>query len=144
MRKKLELDGGRYVWEILSDYQYAETGKEPNNVINGETCDGEGYLRLITFGENGAMHQTTYSPLHDDYNFFSDDADTFSIELQRVGKNVTLTTQSATLYVEADADSSGQNPTTEDGKLPIEVIVIAAVCVLAAIGVAVLFIKKKK
>jgi len=144
VRKKLELDGGRYVWEILSDYQYAETGKEPNNVINGETCDGEGYLRLITFEENGAMHQTTYSPLHDDYNFFSDDEDTFSIELQKVGKNVTLTTQSATLYVEADADSSGQNPITEGDKLPIEVIVIAAVCVLAAIGVAVLFIKKKK
>ena len=139
VRKKLELDGGRYVWEILSDYQYAETGKEPNHVINGQKCDGEGYLRLITFGENGLMHQTTYSPLHDDYNFFSEDKDTFTVTLQSSGKTVGVETIEATIYVESDAPEK----ITDDKEPPILLIVIISICVLAIAGGAFFFIKKK-
>lgn len=139
VRKKLELENGRYVWEILSDYQYAETGEEPSHVINGQNCDGEGYLRLITFGENGEMHQTTYSPLHDDYNFFSEDQDTFTVTLQTKG-GVTLTSTEAALYIEKDATDPQINNEKEP---PITLIVVVSIVVLALIGGALIFIKKK-
>ena len=140
VRKKLELENGRYVWEILSDYQYAETGNEPNHVINGQKCDGEGYLRLITFGENGEMHQTTYSPLHDDYNFFSEDQDTFTVTLQ-TKDGVELISEEAALYIERDTKAP---ITIDDGKEPpITLIAVIAICVLALAGGAFFFVKKK-
>lgn len=139
VRKKLELENGRYVWEILSDYQYAETGEEPNHVINGQKCDGEGYLRLITFGENGEMHQTTYSPLHDDYNFFSEDQDTFTVTLQ-TKDGVELISEEAALYIERDTKA----PIIDDEKEPpITLIAVIAICVLALAGGTFFFVKKK-
>lgn len=93
-----DLGDGRYIWEILSDYQFAEIKHDPNHTINGYQCNGEGYLRLITFGKDGAMDQTTYSPLHDDYNFFDKNEDTFSVTLQAGKNTVKLTTQEAAIH----------------------------------------------
>ena len=101
------LDDGRTVWEILSDYQYAETGDDPQHVINGCDCDGEGYLRLITFGSDGTMSQTTYSPLHDDYNWFADDKDTFSVKLSVRESSQILTTVSASVNIMPESDGFG-------------------------------------
>lgn len=93
-----DLGNGRYIWEILSDYQFAETGRDPKHMLNGMTCDGEGYLRLITFGKNGAMAQTTYSPLNDDYNYFAEKEDTFNVTLQVGKKTVSLATKEAAIH----------------------------------------------
>ncbi|HBL83832.1 MAG: hypothetical protein A2Y17_08170 [Clostridiales bacterium GWF2_38_85] len=93
-RNKRQVEGTeRYVWEILADYQYAETGDAPNNILNGETCDGEGYIRLVQFTD-GKMSQTTYSPLHDDYNYYADDKDEFTIDFPLKETTHTLSTTS--------------------------------------------------
>lgn len=126
-------DEGRYIWEILSDYQYAEVGIDPQHKANGCALDGEGYLRLVTFGENGYMKQTTYSPLRDDFNFFDDDKDTFEVTLSSVKGNVTLVTDSAAVYFA---------PTDGISLLPF--IVIGGTVVIAAVVIVGIFIKKRK
>ncbi len=142
-RVQREFGEGRYVWEILSDYQYAEIGKEPMHELNGETLDGEGYLRLITFGENGAMHQTTYSPLHDDYNFFADDADTFEVTLQVQSGNTTLRTTEAAVYFEK-ATVPTVAPAEDPRGIPVWVWIVAAVALLSVAAVAVLANTRKR
>lgn len=86
-------DTDRYVWEILADYQYAETGDEPKHKLNGMSCDGEGYIRLVTF-DGESMKHVTYSPYHDDYNFFADDEDSFIVSLGLKESKHTLKTVS--------------------------------------------------
>lgn len=132
---KRDLGDGRYIWEILSDYQFAETGDDPQHVINGIKCDGEGYLRLITFGKDGAMDQTTYSPIHDDYNFFDETEDTFSVTLQAGKNTVKLTTQEAAIYFDSSASPASQFPTT---------IVVIAIAALAIVAAVLFFVLKKK
>ena len=85
------------------------------------------------------MHQTTYSPLHDDYNFFKDDQDTFTVTLQTKG-GVTLTSTEAALYIEKDATDPQINNEKEP---PITLIVVVSIVVLLLIGGALIFIKKK-
>lgn len=138
-----DLGNGRYIWEILSDYQFAETGTDPQHVLNGMTCDGEGYLRLITFGQDGAMDQTTYSPIHDDYNYFDEAQDTFSVTLQAGKNTVKLTTLDAAVYFTPSTVSEPAPATTSQFPTTIVVIVAAAVLVLAA-AVLVIVLKKKK
>ncbi len=123
---------GRYIWEILSDYQYAEVGVEPKHEANGCTLDGEGYLRLITFGENGLMNQTTYSPLHDDYNYFGEEQDTFSVTLLTQKNNVTVVTESAALYSEHITNS------------PVIPVIICSCILLFSAGIGFTLLKKKK
>ena len=72
-------DTDRYVWEILADYQYAEAGTDPQHKLNGMPCDGEGYVRLVSF-DGKKMGHITYSPLHDDYNFYEDEKDQFEVD----------------------------------------------------------------
>lgn len=61
-------DSDRYVLEILADYQFAELGVGPEHVLNNCTCDGEGYVRLMSFNEAGQLISTTYSATAADYN----------------------------------------------------------------------------
>lgn len=133
MRVCRELDDGRFVWEILSDYQYAETGKEPCHVANGVTTDGEGYLRLVTFGENGYMKQTTYSPLHDDYNYFPEAQDTFEITLNSVEGGITVIPQEAAIYFENSSPMS-----------PVVLILIISVIILIACTAVIVYCTLKK
>ncbi|WP_274364053.1 metallophosphoesterase [Paenibacillus thermotolerans] len=79
--------GDRTVIEMLSDYQAGPEG-------------GSGYLRLLHFdAENGQLIVNTYSPYKDDYNFFADEKEEFSlpIELKPVEKQV------ATDYIAVNA-----------------------------------------
>ena len=130
-RVQRDLGNGRYVWEILSDYQYAETGDAPTHTENGCDLDGEGYIRLISFGENGKMHQTTYSPLHDDYNYFKDSEDTFEVTLQTNNNSVKLITETAEIYFE---------PETEFNTAVLLIITGAVLC----IGIITVSVLRKK
>lgn len=135
-----ELGDGRYIWEILSDYQFAEIESDPKHLINGYQCNGEGYLRLITFGQDGAMDQTTYSPLHDDYNYFEEAKDTFSVTLQTGKNTVRLTTQEAAVYFTPAGGTSGGSASGS----PLTIVaIVMAVLALAAVAAAV-FVPKKK
>lgn len=61
-----EVEGtDRKVLEILHDYQFAEMNQGPKNILNGMTCDGEAFLRLMTFNEAGQLLMKTYSPEYD-------------------------------------------------------------------------------
>ncbi len=145
MRVQRDFGDGRYVWEILSDYQYAEVGREPMHEANGSTLDGEGYLRLITFGENGNMEQTTYSPLHDDYNFFDEQKDTFSVKLQTAKGEISLATQEAAVYFEKAAIATlAPTNSGNDGMNPLILVIAAGTFLLLGIGVAAYVITRKK
>ena len=90
-------DSDRYVLEILADYQFAELGVGPQHVLNGCTCDGEGYVRLMTFNNAGQLVSTTYSPsagAHnvDPYNFYPSYADSFVYDLDLIPANRSIKT----------------------------------------------------
>ncbi len=90
-------DSDRYVLEILADYQFAELGKGPQHVLNGCTCDGEGYVRIMTFNEAGQMISTTYSPVVekfdiDPYNFYPSYSDSFVYDLNMIPANRSIKT----------------------------------------------------
>lgn len=82
----------RYVLEILADYQYAELGKGPQNIINNITCDGEGFVRLMTFTEAGQLISNTYSPVHDINNYFPSYQDSFVYDLDLIRSNRSIRT----------------------------------------------------
>lgn len=142
-RVQREFGEDRYVWEILSDYQYAEVGKDPQHEENDCSLDGEGYLRLITFGENGSMKQTTYSPLHDDYNFFADEEDTFEVTLQMAEGGVTLQTETAAIYFEKSVPAVAQ-PESKSGLFVIFLIIGVLVAVDLAGTFIVILVKKRR
>lgn len=82
-------DTDRYVLEILADYQFSELGVGPQHVLNGYACDGEGFIRLMTFNEAGQVITTTYSPVAEEYganpyNFFPSYSDSFVHDLKLV------------------------------------------------------------
>ncbi len=144
-RRQHYVNENRYVWEILSDYQYAEDptysggsaiyveGTDTSHLLpNGSIyCNGEGYLRLVSFDASGNMTHSTYSPTRDDYNWFGDEcitdnllsdgvkhtfaagADNFSIQLYSGLINVSLNTLSATLYHNGTETSSGEETPEE-------------------------------
>ncbi|HPE95163.1 MAG TPA: metallophosphoesterase [Bacillota bacterium] len=99
-------DTGRQVWEILSDYQFADT-QAPTYIVNSMPCDGEGYLRLVSFAD-GKMTQTTYSPFLDDYNYFSDDSDSFTVDITLSQVRFGMTVDRFEAYVPTQALTSGQ------------------------------------
>lgn len=77
-------DSDRYVLEILADYQFAELDNDIAHVINNCTCDGEGFVRLMTFNEAGQVITTTYSPSADKYNYFPSYVDSFVYDLDLI------------------------------------------------------------
>jgi len=80
-RNLRKVDENRSVWEILADYQFFEDGTEPKHVLNGCTCDGEGFVRIVSF-TGSEMTQKTYSPYSDKWNAFSADIDDFTVPLK--------------------------------------------------------------
>ncbi|OGO87971.1 MAG: hypothetical protein A2Y15_03095 [Clostridiales bacterium GWF2_36_10] len=77
-------DSDRYVLEILADYQFAELDNEIAHVLNDYNCDGEGFVRLMTFNEAGQVITTTYSPSADKYNYYPSYIDTFVYDLDLI------------------------------------------------------------
>lgn len=61
----------RKVLEILHDYQFAELKQGPEHKENGMTCDGEGFLRLMSFTPSGQLAMKAYSPYYDMNNFYA-------------------------------------------------------------------------
>ena len=139
-----DLGDGRYIWEILSDYQFAEIEKDPNHTINGYQCNGEGYLRLITFGQDGSMDQMTYSPLHDDYNFFDEAEDTFSVTLQAGKNTVRRTSQAAAIYFTPASGASASGTPASQFPTTIVLIVLTAAAVIAVTAMVLVIVLKKK
>ena len=87
----------RYVLEILADYQFSELGVGPQHVLNGCTCDGEGFVRIMTFNEASQLISTTYSPKasefgKDSYNFFPSYSDSFVYDMDLIEANRSIKT----------------------------------------------------
>lgn len=82
-RRSVKIDENRYVYEILADYQFVD--ENPNDHLIGTYpgCNGEGYLRIMTF-EDKKMSNITYSPVKDKYNPFGNDKDEFTIDLKDI------------------------------------------------------------
>ena len=96
-RNLREVDANRSVWEILADYQFVNV-QDPANKQGNIICDGEGYLRLVSFAD-GKMTQRTYSPFLDDWNYFADDKDEFTVDLPLIQSKHSLTTESFVPYI---------------------------------------------
>ncbi|PKM62772.1 MAG: hypothetical protein CVU97_03725 [Firmicutes bacterium HGW-Firmicutes-21] len=77
-------ESDRYVLEILANYQSAELGTAPSHIENGNSCDGEGFIRLMSFNNAGQVITTTYSPTCDIYNYFPSYTDTFVYDLELI------------------------------------------------------------
>lgn len=89
----------RYVLEILADYQFAELGVGPQHVLNGCTCDGEGYVRLMTFNDVGQVISKTYSPMaaqfgQDPNNYYPSYSDSFVCDLDMMRADRSICTSS--------------------------------------------------
>ncbi len=89
----------RYVLEILADYQFAELGVGPQHVENNCTCDGEGFVRLMTFNDAGQLVSTTYSPVAsrygvDPYNYYPSYSDSFVYDLDLISADRSICTKS--------------------------------------------------
>lgn len=92
-------DSDRYVLEILADYQFAELGVGPQHVENNCTCDGEGFIRLMTFNDAGQVVSTTYSPVAsrydvDPYNYYPSYSDSFVYDLDMIDADRSICTTS--------------------------------------------------
>lgn len=94
-----EVEGtGRKVLEILADYQFAENGQGPQHVENGCTCDGEGYIRLMSFTDGGQLVSTTYSPVAEDYGidpyeYFPSFMDSFIYDMDLIVSDRSIKTE---------------------------------------------------
>lgn len=118
-----EVEGqGRKVLEILADYQFAENGQGPQHIINNCTCDGEGYVRLMTFTDRGQLVSTTYSPVAEDYgmdpyDFFPPYMDSFTYDLDLISADRSIRTTDFHAAVKGAEISVGSDrQLTADGK----------------------------
>ncbi len=108
-------DSDRYVLEILADYQFAELGVGPQHVLNGCTCDGEGYVRVMTFNDAGQLISTTYSPVAsefdvDPFNFYPSYSDSFVYDLKMIPANRSIkTTEFNVVYNPEKVGSIGES-----------------------------------
>ena len=102
----------RAVLEILADYQFAENGQGPQHIINNCTCDGEGYIRLMTFNNLGQVVSRTYSPVADDYgidpfNYFPAYLDSFTYDVDLIPSDRSLQTLSFIAAFPGEATQQG-------------------------------------
>ncbi len=105
----------RAVLEILADYQFAENGQGPQHIINNCTCDGEGYVRLMTFTNQGQVVSSTYSPVADDYgidpfNYFPAYLDSFTYDVDLIPSDRSI----QTLSFEAALPGTAVQPDTKE------------------------------
>lgn len=104
-RNLREVDANRSVWEILADYQFANV-QNPANKQGNTICDGEGYLRLVSFAD-GKMTQKTYSPFLDDWNYFADAKDEFTVDLPLNQNGHSLTTDEFVPFIVTNTITGG-------------------------------------
>lgn len=91
----------RYVYELLNCYQFVETKKySVSHKINGMTCNGEAFIKSLTFeevAEGTKVKCVTYSPVINSYvQPFG--GDNFEIVVDLIASNRTLTTSHFKAY----------------------------------------------
>lgn len=73
--------GTRTVVEMLADYQTIDLSHSQQSTDNYWESNGDGFVRLLTFGADG-LSFTTYSPTLDRYNAFHSSIDTGAVALE--------------------------------------------------------------
>lgn len=104
-RNLRKVDDTRSVWEVLADYQFVDARK-PSNKQGNTVCDGEGYLRIVSFAD-GMMTQKTYSPFLDDWNFYANEKEDFTVEMPLNTAGHSLTTDDFVPFVVTDVLTGG-------------------------------------
>lgn len=95
--RKVEVPGtDRYIYEILSDYQFVDSNPKDHVIGSVEGCSGDGYLRRMTFTDT-EMITETYTPYFDRYNYFGN-RDNFTIKMNYVDTNRMISTSSIEIY----------------------------------------------
>lgn len=107
----------RKVYEMLADYQFAELGNDIQHIINNCTCDGEGFIRLLTFGEGGVMNVVTYSPAFDDTDYYAPYQDSFTVRLDLTPAKRSL------LTVDVKAGTDLVSTDASDGNADVNLVV---------------------
>ncbi len=82
----------RKILEILHDYQFAELNRGPQHIINNCTCDGEGFVRLLTVTTSGQLVFRTYSPYYDIENYYAQYIDNNVYQLDLISNTQTVKT----------------------------------------------------
>lgn len=109
---KKVINENRYVYELLNCYQFVETKKySVSHKINGMTCNGEAFIKSLTFDEvegGTKVKCVTFSPV---INSFTQPfgGDNFEIVVDLMPSNRTLTTSHFKAY-----QASGEASYTSD------------------------------
>ena len=112
-RNLRKVDETRSVWEVLADYQFVNVSG-PCHVENGCDLDGEGYIRIVSF-KDGKMIQQTYSPFLDDYDYFEQSKDEFTVDLKLAPSSRTFATSVFNAYTAGEALSGSGYTNYEPG-----------------------------
>ena len=94
---KKVLDNNRVVYEVLNCYQFVE--KESyrlSHLINGLTCNGEGYIREVIF-DNNKVKFHTFSPITNKTNPLNA-KDDFEVEIDLIKRNKEFISNSFEAY----------------------------------------------
>ena len=94
---KKVLDNNRVVYEVLSCYQFVEKESYSiSHLINGLTCNGEGYIKEVIF-DNNKVKFHTFSPITNKTNPLNANDD-FEVEIELIKRNKEFTTNSFEAY----------------------------------------------
>ena len=87
---KRDVNEERYVYEILNCYQFVERKTySVSHKINGYDCNGEGFIKELTF-ENGVVNCHTFSPItHGTNPYGSNDDFTITVDLYEADRELT-------------------------------------------------------
>ncbi len=109
-------NSGRYVLEVLADYQYADLGEGGNGITHtggGSTLDGEGFIRFMTFSDAGQVIAKTYSPAADLDNYYAPFKDSFVYDIDFVKANRSITTKSFDVLTDIEKVTTVNNATVD-------------------------------
>ena len=87
---KRDVNEERYVYEILNCYQFVERKTySVSHKINGYDCNGEGFIKELTF-ENGVVNCHTFSPItHGTHPYGSNDDFSITVDLYEADRELT-------------------------------------------------------
>ncbi len=94
---KKVLDNNRVVYEVLSCYQFVEKESYSiSHLINGLTCNGEGYIKEVIFANNKVKFHT-FSPITNKTNPLNS-KDDFEVEIELIKRSKEFITNSLQAY----------------------------------------------
>lgn len=94
----------RYIYEILSDYQFVDEEPSKHKIGDVAGCSGDGYLRIMKFNGN-IVSSTTYSPYRNKKNYFGA-ADEFDVEIDFNKANRQVIVNSLNVYELSNAKTT--------------------------------------